>query len=155
MDWLKSGLALAVISALTACAPFGLSEPPEVSLVDLRPSEMALFEQRMAVMLRIRNPNDNALAVDGYRFAIELNGKPFARGISDQSVIVPRLSEATIEAAATVSTLDLVRQIIGVPERENLAYRISGTLFVSGGLMRNVPFENSGEVDFKAARGSR
>ncbi|MGE5503204.1 MAG: LEA type 2 family protein [Actinomycetota bacterium] len=145
--WFMALLAL----VLTSCAG-AITEPPEVSLVDLRPVEVNLFEQRMAVVLRIRNPNDGAISVDGYRFAVELNGKPFAKGMSSDNFTVPRLGEATSEASATVSTADLVRQAVGAPKSEKLAYRVHGTLFVPGWTNRNVPFDQTGEIDFGAAR---
>jgi LEA14-like dessication related protein len=112
---------------------------------------MTLFEQRMAVVLRIRNPNDGAISVDGYRFAVELNGKPFAKGMSGERFTVPRLGEATSLATATVSTADLMRQVAGAPQSGKLVYRITGTLFVPGMTHRNVPFDQIGDIDFSPA----
>ncbi len=140
-----SAILMALI--LTACAPSEFSEPPEVTLVDLNPMDVSLFEQRMAVGLRIRNLNDVPMEINGLRFALEVNGKPFAKGSGNHSVTVPRLSDAVTEGIATVATTDLIRQIMGVPDAKMLSYRVSGTLFLSGATRHSIPFDNQGEFD--------
>ncbi|OAN50863.1 hypothetical protein A6A04_17185 [Paramagnetospirillum marisnigri] len=136
-----------LILLLAACTPSEFSEPPEVSLVDLRPLDVTLFEQRLAVGLRIRNPNDAAMSIDGMRFALEVNGRPFAKGMGDQTITVPRLSEAVTEGVAVVGTADLLRQLMGAPEAKGLDYHISGTLFLSGASRRSLPFDSQGSFD--------
>ncbi|MGE5546559.1 MAG: LEA type 2 family protein [Solirubrobacterales bacterium] len=144
-----AGLIAAVaLPLLSACAVGDLDMPPEVSLTDLRPIDAGLFEQKVALTLRIRNPNPAPLPIDGYRFALELNGQAFARGFSDERITVGRLSDATTEASAVVSTLDVMRQLIAVPGRKGLEYRLTGTAFLAGSV-RQVPFEQAGRLDFQ------
>jgi LEA14-like dessication related protein len=141
--------AVLAVLLVSSCATGDIDLPPEVSLADLRPEQAGLFEQRVRATLRIRNPNDGALPIDGTRFALELNGQPFATGFSDQRLTVPRLSEATIEATAVVSTLDLMRQIIAAPLQGGFAYRLTGTAFVDSAAGRKaVPFEQNGKLNF-------
>ncbi|MEW5728730.1 MAG: LEA type 2 family protein [Pseudomonadota bacterium] len=138
---------------LSSCATGELDLPPEVSLADLRPGQVGLFEQRVGVTLRIRNPNDAALPIDGYRFALELNGQPFASGFSDQRLTVPRLGESTTDATAVVSTLDLLRQVMAAPLRGGFDYRLTGTAFVDAATgRRGVPFEQTGKLDLSLER---
>lgn len=142
--------AVLAATMVASCATGNVDLPPEVSLADLRPEQAGLFEQRVTATLRIRNPNDGALPIDGYRFTLELNGQPFASGFSDRKVTVPRLSEATTEAAAVVSTLDLMRQIIAAPVQGGFAYRLTGIAFVDSGAGRKpMPFEQTGRLDFQ------
>ena len=142
----KRMVAVAVL-ALAACAIDDVTEPPQVSLVDLKMQDVSLFEQKAGIVLRIRNPNDSALAVDGCRFTLTVNGQPFATGMSGASFTVPRLGEATTTADASISTLDLVRQVAQAPNAQAFEYKLSGTLFLSGGLRRSVAFEQSGRLD--------
>lgn len=145
--------AFVCIFLLTSCATGELDLPPEVSLADLRPGQVGLFEQRVGVTLRIRNPNDATLPIDGYRFALELNGQPFASGFSGQRLTVPRLGEATTDATAVVSTLDLLRQVMAAPLRGGFDYRLTGTAFVDAAAgRRGVPFEQTGKLDLSAER---
>lgn len=141
--------AVLALMVLGACAATSLDRPPEFALADIRPASAGLFEHKLLVMLTIRNPNDAALAIDGYRFDIELNGQPFARGMSGQSLAVDRLSETTTEAMATLSTLDLMRQLLAAPSSDGFRYRLIGTAFAGG---RQIPFEQAGELDFLSLR---
>lgn len=141
--------ALMLAGLVSACAGGAIDQPPDVTLVDIRPLDAGLFEQRMGVTLRISNPNDGNLPIDGYRFALELNGQPFAKGTSSQRLTVPRLGEATTEAEAIVTTADMMRQIINVPHTAALSYKLTGTVFMDGALgQRTWPFEQTGRFDF-------
>ena len=46
--------------------------------------------------LRIQNPNDKELSINGLRFDIEINDKDFGNGMSGQQVTVPRFSSEVV-----------------------------------------------------------
>jgi LEA14-like dessication related protein len=84
-------LIIVLVALLAACANLaGLSQKPEVSLAGLKLTQLGLFEQRFSLQLRIQNPNDVDLPIDGLTFDVELNGQPFLKGVSDKAVRVPR-----------------------------------------------------------------
>jgi LEA14-like dessication related protein len=137
------------VLALSACSTFGRYGrviPPEVRIADLELLETGLFEQRYRVTLRVSNPNDFELPLDGVRFALQLNEKPFARGFSSHGLSVPRLGDATLTVEATTSTFDILRQVLGAAERETLTYALDGTVFLEGGGQREVPFVQEGKL---------
>lgn len=141
------GLAVtALLVVLTGCAALDETEPPRVTLSDIRMLEGGLFEQRFQVDLRIRNPNDFDLAIDGLTFALELNGSDFADGVSDQRVTVPRLGEAVVAVTASTTVLHMVQQALRLGERADLEYRLSGDVFLAGLARRTVPYERSGRL---------
>jgi len=148
MKWLT---ALAVALGLAACTPSEFAEPPEVVLLSMVPMDVSLMEQRFAVTLRVRNPNNTAMSVDGMRFVIDVNGKTFAKGTSDKTVTVPRLGEAEVAGVAHVATTDLMRQMVGVPDAKGVEYRLSGALFLAHG--GRASFDQSGDFDFASALG--
>ena len=121
--------------------------PPEVRIVDLEMLESSIFEQRFRVTLRVGNPNDFELPLDGIRFALALNEQPFARGYTAHGVTVPRLGDATLTVDATTSTLDLIRQAMNAPGRETLTYALDGDVFLRGGARRAVPFTQEGMLE--------
>jgi len=63
-----AGAALAAPLLLAACGSAGDPVPPLVRLADLRLMESSVFEQRFEIDLRIGNPNDFALPIDGLTF---------------------------------------------------------------------------------------
>ena len=129
-----------LISACSTAEPV----PPQVRVVDLRLLESSLFEQRFEIDLSIGNPNDFALPLDGLSFALEVNGSPFASGLSDQRVTIPRLGEGRVSVAASTTLVDMVRQMLLLAERGDITYRLRGLAYMDSLARRSVPFESEG-----------
>ena len=144
----RSFLTLGLAFVATSCAMVGDSEPPIVSLADLRVGRMGLFEQEAFVTLRLRNPNDSAMPLDGAKFNIKLNGEPFARGVSNESITIPRLGDATMEATMVISTFDVLNQFLNMGNLQALTYELDGTAYYSGlgFLRRSAPFTQTGKL---------
>jgi LEA14-like dessication related protein len=148
------GLAFVLLAALASlplagCSAFGPAiERPEVALMNLRPLESTLFEQRVETELRIRNPNDVDLDITGLDVEISLNGKRLARVLSSSAVKVPRFGEATVKAVASTSTTAILRQVAALQQGggEDPSYAISGYVYLGSGFRRRVKLEHSGKL---------
>lgn len=131
-----------LLTTTAGCASWFIKgEAPEVLVTNVTPLESTPFEQRLKVDLRVRNPNDYDLQVTGLDFRLELNGKRLARGLGNKEFTVPRLSDAVVSVETSTSTLDVVRQILGLRETQQLAYGITGVLHLKDG---RLPFDNTG-----------
>jgi LEA14-like dessication related protein len=141
-----------MLLALAACSG---AEPvaPEVRVVDLRLLESSVFEQRFEIDLRIGNPNDFDLPLDGLTFDLEVNGEDFARGFSNERVTVPRLGEERLSVVASTTLLELVRQMQLLAERGDLSYRISGLAYFDSLVRRSAPYESEGTFSLIGPRG--
>lgn len=137
------GAAAVLLLALAACGSAD-PVPPQVRVVDLRMLESSVFEQRFEIDLRIGNPNDFDLPLDGLTFDLEVNGEDFARGFSNQRVTVPRLGEERLTVTASTTLIELVRQMQLLAERGDLSYRISGIAYLESFARRNAPYETEG-----------
>lgn len=127
---------------LSGCATLLLqAEPPEVLVSDVKPLGSTLFEQRLQVDLRVRNPNTFDLDVTGLDFTLSLNDERLARGLANQSVVIPRLGEAILTVKTTTSTLDVFQQLLQLTSGEDIMYQISGVLHVQD---MALPFDNEG-----------
>jgi len=144
---MKKGL-LAVLCAisLNACAALSMQEPLSVTIADLKPIEIGVLEQRYALKVRLLNPNDTEIAFDGVVFDLEINDTPFAKGVSNQSSVIPRFGEALIDLQAVSGLQNILRQINELlkGERTSLTYRIKGRLH--GGGFGSTRFDSSGEI---------
>ena len=152
-------LLCVLVLLLSACAGLaGLSQKPEISLAGLDLLELGLFEQRFAMRLRIQNPNEVDLPINGLSFDVELNGQHFAKGLSDKPVTIPRMGEAVLEVTATSNLGSVLKQLRelqkgggegGQEGRQNrVDYRMSGRLSLEG--IGSIPFERKGDVQMPA-----
>jgi len=144
---------VAVIAMIGGCAIHENPIPPEVRMVDLRPAGGGLLEQVFQIDLRVANPNDFDLDIDGVRADLEVNGQRFASGLSNQAVTVPRLGSAILSVEASTGVIDLARQLFGLAETGNLEYRLTGTAYLGGFGQSSVPFEQTGSLDFGSTLG--
>ena len=98
-----------------------------------------------SVKLRVQNPNETPIDFDGLALELELNGKPFATGVSDRTGSVARFGEALVEIPVSVSAIAVVRQALGVIDGDTTAevpYTLRGRL--AGGLLGGTRFSDSG-----------
>jgi LEA14-like dessication related protein len=148
--------ALLLALALAGCSGLrGLDTPPQVSLVNLQPVQIRLFEQRYLATIRILNPNPVALPIDGLEYAISINGSEFAHGVSSQRVTVPAYGEKTLDLGVISTLARLVDQIRRFGAADGtLRYAISGSLELQGA-SGSVPFAQDGEVDLRLDRPRR
>ncbi len=157
MSWLiprqsTSLFAALVVLAIAGCAGLGAIEtPPRVNLVDLRPAEVTLFEQRYLVKLRVANPNDVPLEVRGMDYSIEINDRKFADGVSDRHFEVPAYGERVIEVSLTSSLFRLIEQFRKLDQQGRLVldYRLSGRISVAGAVTRYA-FDHEDTLDLSS-----
>jgi LEA14-like dessication related protein len=141
--------ACASLAALlvAACALAPRLERPELSIVDVQLVNSTLWEQRLKVRVHVRNPNDRALPVKGIEYSLEVMGQQAATGQSDASFVVPARGEADFDMSVTTSLAGALLKLLSRgpdPLRESVPYRLTGKVELSQGLLRSIPFEESG-----------
>lgn len=139
-----------ILVCLTACAtvPSGI-EPPKISIANIAPKDVAVFEQRFDVQLRIQNPNNQELEINGLRCDIELNDKEFGNGMSGQQVKIPRFGSEVVNVEVITSLGSFLRQFQELNKSGvgKVRYRLKGTAFVESPSSFKLPFDEKGEVD--------
>jgi LEA14-like dessication related protein len=116
-------------------------ESPEVLLVNIKPLDTTIFEQRLQVDLRIRNPNDFDLEVTGLDFTLHLNDQRLARGLTNKAATIPRLGDSVVSVETTTSTFDVIRQLLNIREHQEVTYQVAGVLHLQ---RTRLPFEHKG-----------
>ena len=133
---------------LAACSLFGgYQEPPRVSLVSIKPLEMGLLEQRYGLQIRILNPNDYEIPVNGLSYSIAVNGHEFAYGVSRQPVSIPPFSEALLDVEVVSNLLSVLQQVseMGSENNDSLHYRLRGKLSLAKSPVK-LPFSTEGNL---------
>ncbi|MGE5843909.1 MAG: LEA type 2 family protein [Syntrophaceae bacterium] len=140
-------VTLAVL--LSGCASlFWMGEKPHVDIVNITPKEMRLLEQTFLLELRIQNPTETDLDINGMSFELEINGQPFARGVSNQSLKVERLSTKVVEVDAYTGLVSILRQLSEAKKgsyASGFKYRLKGSIHTGAPSFR-IPFDETGEI---------
>ena len=125
-------------------------ETLQVHIADMTAKDVAIFEQRFDVKLRIQNPNDVEFSINGLRFDIELNEREFANGMSGQRVAVPRFGSEVVDVEVFTTLASFLRQVqeLSRGNAQKVRYRIKGTAFVDAPGTFKAPFDEQGEIDF-------
>jgi LEA14-like dessication related protein len=114
----------------------------------LRVEEVKPLESTFQVEIRIINPNDFPLSLRGVEFDLELNDQRFGTGVSGEKATIPAFNSKLVPVAVYSSMINLVRGLIKLPQREQLSYKIKGSVRMNDGTFtRSLPFENAGKID--------
>ncbi len=137
---------------LSACS--GLmtnSDALRVNLSSLQVMEVRLLEQRFHADVRVQNRTRKPLDVEGFSFDLDLNGKKFASGVSNQHVTIKELSDAVLSVNLTSTLFGLIRQMQAFQNREGKPFRyaFSGVLYTKNSPF-GIAFSDEGEIDLKS-----
>ena len=147
----------APVLLLAGCAAIPKDlKTPEVSFVSLRAVEASVFEQKLEVRMKVRNPNSIELPVNGLDVDLELAGEPFAHGVSAREFVVPALGEAEFDMNLTANAVTALLKIVGGEHKsKEIDYRVKGKLSTRLGLLRTIPFEESGSLPIRQLLGKK
>lgn len=73
-------LVLLMAYGLNACALFQPRDPINISVIGIEPLPGQELELRMAVKMRVQNPNESPIDYNGIALNLEVNGQPLRRG---------------------------------------------------------------------------
>ena len=143
---------IGIVFLISGCALFGTSlESPRISLSNLVMQESTGFETVFQIQLRVLNPNDTDLNIQGVDCTLEINDKPFASGISKTAIHVPAYGSATVPVTVYASAFGIARGLFGMQQRDELSYQLKGKVRLedSGWFPSKVPFKSEGMVSLK------
>jgi LEA14-like dessication related protein len=134
---------------LAGCAGMFGNDPLRVNVAGIEPAtgQSEGMEMRFNLKLRVQNPNESPIDYNGVSVELDLNGKPFASGVSDQIGSVPRFGEALISVPLTVPAFAAVRQAFafaGSAQSGQLPYVLRGRL--AGGISGGTRFIDQGTL---------
>ncbi|HEV2441741.1 MAG TPA: LEA type 2 family protein [Steroidobacteraceae bacterium] len=131
--------------ALSGCALFVPKlQTPKLSIVDVEVLRANFMEQQLRVRMHVQNPNDRSLPVQGLSYTVYLGGQEFASGVSDASFVVPALGTADFNMDVTANAAGALFAVLSRPRGQGIGYRMTGSVELSRGWLRSIPFQESG-----------
>jgi LEA14-like dessication related protein len=144
---MKRFFAVTLVLLVAGCASVDDAKPPSIQLSNLRLGAGGVLNQELLIELRIGNPNDFELPLTGLTFQLDVNGQPFANGLSNATVTVPRLGYATVPVTGNTNILSVFRQLMFLGKSDRITYRLHGDAYVGRlGINQSVPYERKGEL---------
>lgn len=142
--------ALIVLLAcgLNACALLQPRDPLSISVIGIAPLPAQELEMRMAVKIRVQNPNETVIDYSGLALNLEVNGQPLASGVSDQHGRIGRYDEQVLVVPVSITAFAMLRQAYGLSRLQSLQgmpYVLRGKL--AGGALGTLRFTDSGTFD--------
>lgn len=128
-------------------------DPLQVTVAGIEPLQGEGMEVRLLVKLRVQNPNDSPVEFNGASLNLDVMGRRFASGVSDQAGTVPRFGETIVAVPVTVSVLRMARQVLGMLDGKpvtRVTYAMSGKLS-SASMFGTQRFNTTGEFDLPQA----
>ena len=136
------------VTLVSGCASLSsMGEKPRVDIVNIIPKEMRLMEQTFLIELRIQNHTETDLDITGLAIDLEINGQPFAKGVSNQSIKVERLSTKILKMEAYTGLTSILRQLAEAMKgsyTSGFKYRLKGSIYAGSPSIR-IPFDETGE----------
>lgn len=147
------GALLLAAWLLAGCASLPARDPLVVTVAGIESLPGEGMELRLLVKLRVQNPNDTPVEFDGAALNLDVQGRSFASGVSDQTGTVPRFGETIVAIPVTVSVLRMVRQVAGMMDGkpvDRISYSMSGKLH-GVGLSGTERFTTNGDFQLPKA----
>ncbi len=135
------------MTVLAGCAGMPGYDPLRVTLAGIESLPGQGMEVRMAVKLRVQNPNDAPVDFDGVALTLDLRGSELASGVSDVRGTVPRFGETVLVVPVTVSAFAVARQVIGLASGDNPKLDFVARGRLSDGSFGGARFESKGSFD--------
>jgi LEA14-like dessication related protein len=140
---------LAALLTIAACAgPGRLFEKPRVSIARVHINKMGFPDQTYRVDVRVTNPNSVSMTITGIEGTIEIDGRPFARGVSTVTTEIPARGEAIVPVSLTASLSDVMALLKKFLKggSEGLPYVITGNIHMAESffLPDTIPFSSWG-----------
>jgi len=142
-------LLLALPAMLAGCAALSGGDPPRVSFAGVESLSGEGMELRFTVKLRVQNPGNAPLEIDGLSLNLAVRGMDFASGVSAVKTSVPRFGEAVLSVPVTVPATALLRQawaMTGNREVRKIEFELSGRL--GAGPFGGSRFASKGDIDW-------
>ncbi len=149
MKQLIKGLLCLCVLVLSGCATVNF-ESPKLSVVSVGMVSADVFSQQFRIRLHVSNPNDRDLPIKGIEYKLFLQGDNFAEGLSNQPFLVPALGEAEFDTVVRTNFMSSIGRMLSKLNSSDdgkVQYAFVGTVLLSKGVLRKIPFSEQGMVD--------
>ena len=151
---MKRLLLCAVALLLSACSALRPDlQVPRLSLVSVAMTSADIFNQQFVVKVNVENPNDRELPITGIDYKLFLEGDSFAEGVSKKPFTVPAQGDIDFDLTVRTNFVSGAGRLLSrLNGREQVNYVVEGKVLTDISMLKKIPFQETGTVNFKALR---
>lgn len=141
--------AVILLALLTSCAGIKAS-PPEVNLLGLQVQDVTLSHVNLLADLRVYNPNDRGMTVQGVDYVLHLNGIKIFSGRSSITADINAQEYGTIPLRLSSAYWNMLQLLNNMHANNDIDFSMAGKIKVGGfGLFgKSYPFKKEGKIPF-------
>ena len=145
---------LILVAAMSACSALAPKlETPRLMLVSAAMTSGDIFSQTFVVRMHVQNPNDRDLPIRGIDYKLFLEGDSFAEGLSDKPFVIPALGETEFDLTLKTNFVSGIGRLLSrLNGKSKVNYVLEGKVLTDLGMIKKLPFRESGEVDLATVR---
>jgi LEA14-like dessication related protein len=140
-------LLLALLAGLPGCALLSAAfDPPKLHFDSWAPENLDLEGVTIALKYRVENPNSAGFRLSKVNWALDLDGRPAAKGDMPAGLQVPARGVAPLTIPVRLRWRDLpdIARLVG---REEVAFKVAGNAAVASPVGDvNLPFSKEGRL---------
>lgn len=139
-------LAAAAVSGVAGCRTVeGLTTKPTVRSVTVAVVGFDLRAIQLQFEAELLNPGDGEMRVRGYDYELQIEGRPFTAGSSQEGFALLPRGTARVVVPIAIALADLRRVLAALQHRGEASYRLAVTLLIDTPLgVFRYPLENDG-----------
>ena len=143
-----------LLTGMTACSSMAPKiETPRLTIVKVAMTSGDIFSQNFLVSLNVQNPNDRELPIKGIEYKLFLQGDSFAEGTNGRAFTIPANGETDFDMTVRTNFVSSIgRLLTRLNGKTTVEYVFEGKVRLDAGMIRTVPFQESGTVDLATKR---
>ncbi len=150
--WSILFVATLLVASALGCTSMGSIEPLDVTLANLKITDVTLFETTLVAKLRITNPNPEAFTIEGASFKLYLEDKKVGTGTSKESFTVDRLDSHVVDVIFHMNNASALLRLKDILENKDkeVSYGVRGGLYTQGAFgTKKLKVEKTGRIDLE------
>jgi LEA14-like dessication related protein len=144
-----------IITAFLGCSSMTSVDPLDVTLANLKLTEVTVFETTLVAQLRITNPNPEPFSIDGASFKLILEDKKVGTGTTSETFTVARLDSTVVDVIFHINNASALLRLRDILDDDDVSYGVRGSLFTKGAFgTKKLQVEKTGHIDLKGTKSS-
>jgi LEA14-like dessication related protein len=138
---------LIFVIPLSSCSTINVI-PPEVNLMRVDVQDATLSHVNLLAELRVFNPNEKAVTIQGVDYTLHLEGTKVFSGWSNQSLIIEPQEYGLFTLRLSSAYWDIIQLLKKLPNKSDVAFSMQGSIRVGGSSMfaQRFSFDKEGVI---------